>query len=673
MALTLQQRTVARVAVRGAGAPGLDLARFLASGLQPFGVSVLVVDENKDRLAAGSERLHAAVSAAVAAGQLKAPAAQALLQAITFTTGGSPLADVDLLVDAAGDEAPAVRAAAFAAATARLTDRALVFYADGSATPADVLGTLPNAARALVVDFHAPLERQPLVEIVPGTATAADVTAFAAALLQELGKCPLITAPRPGHAVRPVVAGVLQAVFEGCGAGPDALGALDAAAGAVLGMARGPLGNCGCGAADLQALLTTLQARRGAPFAVPAALRAAAATGLPVAPKPAAAAPALPAADAAALRTQVLGAYFGLAAATLEAGGASLADLDLGLELRFEAPGPFRCMNALGLGASLALVEAYAAAHPGFDVPAVLRAQAARGEPFAVPVVLRHDHGDVALVTIRRPRVLNALSAEVMAQLDATFAALGADPAIRAVVLTGFGTRAFVSGADITELAALSGPAAAVAFARRGQAVLNRIEQLGKPVVCAMNGLAFGGGNELAMACSARLARAGQRVFVGQPEPKLGIIPGYGGTQRLPRWVGIEKAWPYLRHANPMSSAEALQMGLIRAEVPGPELVERALELARAAAHGDVALPPIPAGPQAVPTDLPAVDIGPLSRAIDALVCNATLGGLRLSLAAGLEHEAQCFGRCLETEDMRIGTQNFLKNGPRVPAPFVHA
>ena len=173
--------------------------------------------------------------------------------------------------------------------------------------------------------------------------------------------------------------------------------------------------------------------------------------------------------------------------------------------------------------------------------------QAASGKPWKIPKVFREDKGEVAIVKIRRPKVLNALNGEVFDQLGEIFSEIQKDPKIKGAVLTGFGTRAFVSGADIGMLAAQKTPEEAEGLCLKNQAVLNLIENLGKPVVCAMNGLAFGGGNEMAMACTVRIATKGQKVFVAQPEPRLGIIPGIGGTQRLPRLIGIEKAWTMLR------------------------------------------------------------------------------------------------------------------------------
>src|SRR4030043_2279322 len=143
----------------------------------------------------------------------------------------------------------------------------------------------------------------------------------------------------------------------------------------------------------------------------------------------------------------------------------------------------------------------------------------------------------------------------------------------------------------------------------KNYSVLSLMENLGKPVVCAMNGLAFGGGNEIAMACTARIARKGQKVFVAQPEPQLGFIPGAGGTQRLPRLIGIEKAWPILRSSNPISSVQAKEIGLIQEEVEG-DLIEAAMDGVKRVLSGKVKVPSILKGPIPIPPKLLEVDIG---------------------------------------------------------------
>ena len=184
-------------------------------------------------------------------------------------------------------------------------------------------------------------------------------------------------------------------------------------------------------------------------------------------------------------------------------------------------------------------------------------------------VLFETDTVGIALVTINRPDKLNALSAAVIAELRDIFEGIGKDPAIRAAILTGAGEKAFVAGADIKELGALS-PMEMRASARRGQETFRLLETSAKPNVAAINGFALGGGLELAMACTVRFASDNARM--GQPEVKLGLVPGYGGSQRLPRLVGRGRALELLLSGEPVTAAEAHRIGLVNAVVPQSEL-----------------------------------------------------------------------------------------------------
>jgi enoyl-CoA hydratase/carnithine racemase len=366
------------------------------------------------------------------------------------------------------------------------------------------------------------------------------------------------------------------------------------------------------------------------------------------------------------------GAYFGLVCQILDSGIVSIEDLEMAVENALVMNPPFQMMNKVGIDKALELVEAYAKEWPDFILPKVLVEQAKSGKPWDIPLVLREDKDEVALLTIRRPKTLNALNSTVMSQLDKILTEIKKDNKIKGAVLTGFGVKAFVSGADINLLARLRTPEEGEALALKGQETLNLIENLGKPVICAMNGLAFGGGNEMAMACTARIAKKGLRALAGQPEPKLGIIPGFGGSQRLPRIVGLSNAWPILRTGNPISSEEALKIGLIQEEVEG-DVKEAGIRFAKKLISGEAEVPPIKREPIEIPKSLPDVDIGHLSRKTDEIMKEAILEGAKMTLEEGLKHEARIFGKCLRTKDMRIGMENFMKFGPKKNAEFSHA
>ncbi len=209
-------------------------------------------------------------------------------------------------------------------------------------------------------------------------------------------------------------------------------------------------------------------------------------------------------------------------------------------------------------------------------------------EPTTVANVLYECKDAIAIITINRPKVLNALDQATLTQLRAAFESARDDASVLGVILTGAGDRAFIAGADIGELARLS-VVEAEAYSRQGQAVLGLIETLGKPVVAAVNGYALGGGCETAMACTIRLAADNARF--GQPEVKLGLIPGFGGTQRLARLVGKGRALQLILTGAMIDAQEAWRMGLVNEIVPRAELIARAEAiLLQIAANAPVAI-----------------------------------------------------------------------------------
>jgi enoyl-CoA hydratase len=238
----------------------------------------------------------------------------------------------------------------------------------------------------------------------------------------------------------------------------------------------------------------------------------------------------------------------------------------------------------------------------------------------------------VLVITINRPNVLNALNSATMGELSQAIEEAARDDGVRAIVITGAGPKAFVAGADINELAVQT-PVGGREHAMRGQRLFDRIEQLGKPVIAAVNGFALGGGCELAMACTLRLAA--DTAKFGQPEINLGLIPGYAGSQRLPRIVGRGRALELLLTGTPIAAAEAHRIGLVNRVVPAAELVAEA----RAIAHAIAAKAPV------------AV----------RYILDAVVAGSEMPLAEAQRYEATLFGLVSTTEDMREGTRAFLE------------
>jgi enoyl-CoA hydratase len=241
----------------------------------------------------------------------------------------------------------------------------------------------------------------------------------------------------------------------------------------------------------------------------------------------------------------------------------------------------------------------------------------------------------VAFVTVNRPDKLNALNDRTMEELDSALLAIGADPAVRGVVLTGAGEKAFVAGADIGELSAQS-PVEGKERSLRGQRVLDRLEHLGKPVVAAVGGFALGGGCELALACHVRVASENARL--GTPEVKLGLMCGYAGTQRLPRLVGKGRALEMLLTGEMVDAAEALRIGLVNRVVPREKLLAEAEALLRRMLAN-----------------------APLSL---RFTLEAVSAGLEMPSDEAQRFEATQFGLLCTTEDMKEGTRAFLEKRP---------
>ncbi len=246
--------------------------------------------------------------------------------------------------------------------------------------------------------------------------------------------------------------------------------------------------------------------------------------------------------------------------------------------------------------------------------------------------ILLEKKNTIAYVTVNRPKVLNALNMATMEEVGAAFLDIRSDSSIRVAILTGAGEKAFVAGADIGELATRD-PVSGKDFAHRGQAVLDLIENLEKPVIACVNGFALGGGCELALACTMRLASDNAKL--GQPEVKLGILPGYGGTQRLPRLVGKGLAMQMVLSGEMITAQEAHRIGLVNEVTSAAELIPRAEAIAAKI---------IANAPLAVQYAMEAVN-----------------KGMEMTLAEGLFLEAALFGVCCATSDKAEGTAAFLE------------
>jgi enoyl-CoA hydratase / 3-hydroxyacyl-CoA dehydrogenase len=311
------------------------------------------------------------------------------------------------------------------------------------------------------------------------------------------------------------------------------------------------------------------------------------------------------------------------------------------------------------------LCEKYARKNGDFIIPLSIREE-------RMPQYYKHvvydepDKDSLVTVKIRRPEAVNALNAETIAELRQVFSMLDKDNNVKGIVFTGFGKG--MAGADIMELSVLKTAEECENLCKGGQQLSLEMEALSKPVVAAVDGPVLGGCAEMCMAAWARVIS--RDSIIAQPEVNLGIIPGYGATQRLPRIVGLEKAHEMLATASIISAEQACSIGWAFG-TPMDDAIKGAKELIRKHLSGEVKLQPLNHSPLGESVRLNWMDIGHHSIVIDSILRDVLEAGLKMNLPEGMKYEAKGFGRCRNTQDMSIGMANFLQNGP-IPAVFIN-
>lgn len=651
------------VGVIGSGSIGPDLAYGFVSALPRDGGKVFLHDIRQEALDAGVERIRGYLQKGVARGKISDAAAKQVEASLVPTLRIEDLAACEYVLEAATEQLEIKRAILRRVEEVVRPD-CLIGFATSGIPRAEIARDAARPERCFVNHPFYPAWRTLPIEVVLSGDEA--LGARMISTLKWLGKVPIVTADVACFAADDIfcnyVSEAARVVAEGL-ATPAQVDAIvnDAIGGGgplnVMDLTRGNLLVAHC-----QELM------RDAPggsrwFAPPAILRERG--NAPWHDREAAGDPRRDEALGRAVLDRILAVLFARTYAVVDEGTCDASELNwmTRMALGFRK-GLLELAEEAGAERVRALCAAYAAKNPGFAVPPSVAEGRLRA--FRRHVGVERD-GDIAVLSIRRPEVKNALNAETLAEIAAAIQDLGADPRVRGVVLTSFDGA--LAGADIHELASLEDPAACEAVCRRGHAVLALIEGLKKPVVAAVDGPVLGGGAELSMACHGRVV--GPSLSLGQPEVNLGIIPGYGGTQRLPRLIGVERALDLLRTGRAVGAKEARAWGWASAE-PAADVVAAAKALIRRHLAGDAALAPVDPAPVAVPEALPAAPLGHRSRAIDAILVDVIRRGLAMPLAEGLEVEAVGFGRCKRTVDLDIGMKNFIQNGPRVPAAFLN-
>lgn len=652
------------VGVIGSGAIGPDLAYgFLSAiGRQP-GSKVYLVDIKQEALDAGVARIMGYAKKGVSRGKLSPKVAAAIEAALTPTLELKDLADCDYVLEAASEDLK-VKQAILKNLEEVVRPDCLVGFATSGLPRKQIASSAKHPERCFVNHPFFPAWRSLPIEVVLSGDEA--LGARMMETLRTLGKVPLITADVECFAADDIfcnyISEAARIVEEGL-ATPAQVDRIvnDAVGGGgpfnVMDATKGNLLTVKC-----QKLMQGA-ATGTAWFAPPPILETKGDAAWHDRKNP-----GDPSHDEKLKQTvldRILPVLIGRTYFVVENDICDAMELDwmTRMALGFRK-GMLEVAEEMGAEKVKAMCASFASKHEGFPVPKRI----AEGNLVSYRrYVSVEREGDVGIVRVWRPEVKNALSAATIAEIDGAFDELLADDAVKGIVFTSYDGA--LAGADINELAALPSPEECRAICMTTHPVMRKIEKAGKPVVAAVNGPVLGGGAEFSMACHARVV--GKQAMVGQPEVNLGIIPGYGGTQRLPRLIGLERANQVLRGAQPFSAADACAWGWAHGE-PVDDVMTSAKQLIADHLAGKTKLAPVNPEPMDLSAGLGAVNIGHRSLTIDGILRDVILKGLASDLDAGLAIEAEGFGRCKATVDMDIGMKNFMQNGPRVPAMFMH-
>jgi len=566
---------VQKVTVVGAGNMGSGIAQsFAAAGFQ-----VTLSDVDAAAIQRGLDRIRGPLQKRVVEGKMKAEDLDDLLERLLPQPDlKAAAAEADLVVEAVFEDLK-VKQELFRRLDALAPAKTILATNTSSFKVADLAAVTKRPDRVAGLHFFFPAAINKLVEVVKGPATSGDSFQSAFDAVKRSGKSPIETADAPGFCVNrffvPWVNEACRLLDEDAADIPT----IEAAAKETFGITMGPFELMNVTGVPISLHAQTTLRKELGPFYEPAkSLKAqverkqdwdlAGASKKDKEP---------------AVASRLRGVVFGIACHLVEEGVATVRDTDRGatIGLRWQM-GPFAMMSKLGVAKANTEVQALSTKWgKDFPHPKSLAQQAASGKSWPLPTVVHEllEGGRVARITFDRPEALNALAPNVLHDLDAAIAAVEkAKP--RAAIVTGEG-KAFIAGADIPTMRALD-PAGAKAYTELGNRVLNRLAALPCPVLVAVNGFAFGGGLELALAGD--LLYASDKAQLGLPEVGLGIHPGFGGTQRLPRRVGVGCAKELIFTGRTVGADEALRIGLVDGVVPAARLEEHVLGVARSIA-----------------------------------------------------------------------------------------
>jgi enoyl-CoA hydratase / 3-hydroxyacyl-CoA dehydrogenase len=662
---------ISKLSVIGAGQIGPDICLHFAKVFWKNHVELVLIDISEEALAKAKEKVEKKINRGLETGSFKEGMAAIMKASIRYSTDYEHIRGSNLVVEAATEDGH-IKDVIFKQVE-QLTDDSCIYLSNSShMQPEVIFENIKNKERCLVAHYFFPAERNPVIEIVPGAETKPEITANILSFYEAIGKVPIEVGSSYGYAIDPIFEGLCELAILCLEKGYGTIKEIDKTAQKTLRQGVGPFTalNLTGGNPITNHGLEQMRETHIDWFRSPQALQDAVQDGKRWDTAKRGEVVEIDPETEEHIRKQFLGGYFALASYIIDRDISNVNDLDMATEMALVIAPPFSLMNKIGINEAHKLVTEWCQEHTEFPFPESLNKAKEQGGWNVSRIIHRQTEG-ISVLTIRRPKVLNALNLEVLQELRKELKIADQDENINAIVITGFGTKAFVSGADIKMLASLKTEEEGYNNSHSFQELINTIEQCSKPTVCALNGFAFGGGNELAITCTARIAKKGLPVVACQPEANLGFIPGAGGTQRLPRLVGLDIAAEILRTARPVSGKEAVEIGLIDREAQG-DLIEEAIEFAKKLAKGEVK-PKEFLSNQAVLKELPKdINIGHLSKKIDEIMTRAIYDGFKLPLGEALELESKLFGECLLTKDMRIGLDNFIENGPKAKANFTH-
>lgn len=651
------------VGVIGSGSIGPDLAYgFLSSLAAGEGGKVFLLDIKKEALDAGVARIEGYIGKALARGRMSQKAADATRAALVPTMDIKDLASCDYVLEAATED---LKTKKIILRNLEQVVRAdcLIGFATSAIPRARIAAEALHPERCFVNHPFYPAWRALPIEVV-SSGTDARFSTRMLDVLQKLGKVPIATADVPAFAADDVFSNYICEAVRIVEDGIATPAQVDQIVNSAIG-GGGPLNVMDLTNGNVLVVhIQELMQEVGGEWFAPPALLVKQGTARWRNPKGSEDTTHTEA-QAKQVMDRILAVLLGRAYAVAENGVCEASDLNwlLRMSLGFNE-GTLDLGKKLGAKKVAELCQAYQKSHPGFPVP---KCVAGKKLPAYLRDVTIQRDGGIAVVTVRRPESKNALCMQTVQELKSVFESLDADSSVQGVVFTGFGGP--LSGADINEFTSLTTREDTEGICYKAHPVQKVIANMKKPVVAAVDGPVMGGGAEFCMACHARVV--GPNLAFAQPEVNLGIIPGYGATQRLPRLIGVEKALELLRTGRIVGAKEACALGWASGE-PVADPVRAAMNLIRDHIAGKVKLATVNPAPVAVPDPIPTVDIGHRSLLIDKIVVNAVKQGLRLPLDEGLMIEAKSFADAKETVDADIGIKNFIQNGPRTPAAFMH-